>query len=87
MIIIPILNNDDEIQTHGIVMIVLVIHNLDGAHSNDHNHQVLIRMLMCVPANTKHMYNICTMLDQRQGCWADDVQMLYKCFVFAGVSK
>ena len=36
------------------------------------------------PANTKHMYNICTMLDQRRRRWADVVQMLYKCFVFAG---
>ena len=29
----------------------------------------------------KHLYNICTMLDLRR--WADVVQMLYKCFVFA----
>ena len=25
------------------------------------------------------------MLDQRRGRWADVVQMLYKCFVFAGI--
>ena len=36
------------------------------------------------PVNTKHLYNICTMLDQRRRRWADFVQMLYKCFVFAG---
>ena len=36
------------------------------------------------PANTKHLYSICTMLDQRRRRWADVVQMLYKCFVFAG---
>ena len=36
------------------------------------------------PANTKHSYDICTMLDQRRRRWADVVQMLYKCFVFAG---
>ena len=36
------------------------------------------------PANTKHLYKICTMLDQRRRRWADVVQMLYKCFVFAG---
>ena len=36
------------------------------------------------PANTKHLYNICTMLDQRRRRWADVVQMLYKCFVLAG---
>ena len=38
-----------------------------------------------IPANTKHLYNICTMLDQRKRRWADVVQMLYKCFVFAGI--
>ena len=36
------------------------------------------------PANTKHLHNICTMLGQRRIRWADVVQMLYKCFVFAG---
>ena len=35
---------------------------------------------------SKHLYNICTMLDQRRRRWADVVQMLYKCFVFAGLS-
>ena len=32
------------------------------------------------PANTKHLYKICTMLDQRRRRWAGVVQMLYKCF-------
>ena len=36
------------------------------------------------PVNTKQLNNISTMLDQRQRRWADVVQMLYKCFVFAG---
>ena len=36
------------------------------------------------PVNTKHLYSICTMLDQRLRRWSDVVQMLYKCFVFAG---
>ena len=36
-----------------------------------------------LPANTTHLYNICTMWDQRRRCWADVVQMLYKCFVFS----
>ena len=36
------------------------------------------------PANTKHLYNICTMLVQRRRRWTDVVQMLCKCFVFAG---
>ena len=37
-----------------------------------------------VSVNTKHLYNICTMLDQRRRRWADVLQMLYKSFVFAG---
>ena len=37
------------------------------------------------PANTRLLYNICTMLDQRQRRWADVVQMLYKSFVFVGL--
>ena len=28
------------------------------------------------PVNTKHLYSICTMLDQRRRRWADVVQML-----------
>ena len=35
-------------------------------------------------ANTKHLYNICTMLDQRRRCWADVVQNVIQMFVFAG---
>ena len=30
------------------------------------------------PVNTKHWYNICTMLDQRRRRWSNIVQMLYK---------
>ena len=36
------------------------------------------------PANTQHLYNICTMLHQRRRRWSNIVQMLYKCLVFAG---
>ena len=36
------------------------------------------------PVNTKHLYNIRTMLGQRRRRWADVVQMLYKCFVLTG---
>ena len=38
-----------------------------------------------IPANTKHLNNICTMLDRRRIRCADVVQMLCKCFVFAGI--
>ena len=38
------------------------------------------------PANTKHLYNICTMLDQRQRRWAGVVQMLYKMFCVCWVA-
>ena len=33
------------------------------------------------PANTKHLYNICTTSAPRR--WFNIVQMVYKCFVFA----
>ena len=39
------------------------------------------------PVNTKHLYNICTIWNQRQKRWADVVQILYNCFVFAGNSS
>ena len=35
-------------------------------------------------ANTKHLYNICTTSAQLLRRWSNIVQMLYKCFVFAG---
>ena len=34
------------------------------------------------PANTKHLYNICTTAAQRLRRWSTIVQMLCKCFVF-----
>ena len=36
------------------------------------------------PVNTKHLYNICIVWDQRRKRWADVAQMLYKCIAFAG---
>ena len=36
------------------------------------------------PVNTKYLYNICTMLDQRRRRWTSVVHMLYESFVFAG---
>ena len=38
-----------------------------------------------IPVNTKHLYNICTMLGQRRRRWAGVVQMLFKAFVSAGM--
>ena len=38
------------------------------------------------PVNTTHLYNICTMSDQRRRSWADIVQMLYICCVLNGTS-
>ena len=65
-------------------------------YCREYHHGYLIRvhrktvsrdsLLFSITANTKHLYNICTMLDQRWERWADVVQMLYKCFVFAGIS-
>ena len=40
-----------------------------------------------IPANTKHLYNICTTSAQRLRRWSNIVQMLYKCFVFAGINQ
>ena len=37
-------------------------------------------------ANTKHWYNICAKSAQRRKRWADFAQMLYQCFVFAGIT-
>ena len=37
-----------------------------------------------IPANTKYLYDICTMSAQRRRRWADVVQMLYKYFVSGG---
>ena len=34
----------------------------------------------------KHLYNICKTSAQRLRRWSNIVQMLYKCFVFAGMS-
>ena len=36
------------------------------------------------PADTKHLYNICTTTAQHFRRWSSIVQMLYKCFVSAG---
>ena len=44
-----------------------------------------VSLCVIIPANTKYLYNICTMLDQRRRRWADVVQMLYKCFVLAWI--
>ena len=38
-----------------------------------------------IPANTKDLYNVWTTLAQRLRRWSNIVQMLYKCFVFAGM--
>ena len=39
-----------------------------------------------IPVNTKHLYTICAPLNQRLRRWSSIVQMLYKCFVFTGIS-
>ena len=37
------------------------------------------------PANRKHLYNICAMLDKRRRRWVDVEQIYHKCFVLAGL--
>ena len=43
---------------------------------NRQEHTSTINMIKADPENTKHFYNICTMLDQRRRRWADVVQMI-----------
>ena len=38
--------------------------------------------LKAFPPNTKHLYKICTMLNQHGRRWAGVVQILHKCFAF-----
>ena len=40
-------------------------------------------MVDTIPANMKHLYNICTTSSERLRGWSNIVQMLYKSFVFA----
>ena len=59
-------------------------------HSSARSHLRNISVLSCTcgrtysPANTKKMYNIYTMLDQRRRRWVDVSKMLYTYFVFTG---
>ena len=49
-----------------------------------HGYDVTLLSLI-IPVNTKHLYKNCTMLDQPRKRWTAVVQVLYKCFVFAGM--
>ena len=68
-----------DIVNHSISKIFVNAHDLDAYYI----HLFYTHFLNGFSANTKHLYTICTMLNQRRG--ADVVQMLYKCFVFAGL--
>ena len=39
------------------------------------------------PADTKYLYNICTIFAQRRRRWADVVQMLYKCLCLPSMKR
>ena len=43
--------------------------------------------VILILVNRKLLYNICTMLVQRRIRRADVQQMLYKCFVLAGIQR
>ena len=62
---------------------VCEVYCLGGGRCHTTDYCVAHKQITYFPSNTKHLYNIYTMLDQRQRRWADVVQMLYKCFVFA----
>ena len=55
------------------------------ARNNDFNGDIPGIMLISKQCykNKNILYNICTMPDQRQRRWAEVLQMLYKCSVFA----
>ena len=38
-----------------------------------------------IPANTKHLHNICKTSAERIRRWSNIVQMLYKCFFITGL--
>ena len=57
--------------------VTLPLHDYDWATA-------VLCVCIATPANTKHLYNICTTSTQRLWRWFNIVQMLYKCFVFAG---
>ena len=62
----------------------LFIYLLKQEHLNKRNAlQLQLGEKIAYPANTKHLYNICTTSAQRRR-WSNIVQMLYKCFVFTG---
>ena len=44
-----------------------------------------VSVSICCPVNTEHLYNICTMLNQRRRRWADVVQILYNVLCLLGV--
>ena len=57
-------------------MIVFLHHVYSLPKMNITITQRLHFMITIIPAITKHIYNISTMLDQRRIRWADVVQML-----------
>ena len=48
------------------------------------NSSSVTRSYKQTPANTKHLYNICTTSAQRLRRWTNIVQMLYKCLCLLG---
>ena len=40
-----------------------------------------------IPVKAKHLYSICTMMDQRQRRWAAVVRMVYAWFSFTGMPR
>ena len=58
-------------------------------YSDAKSHGVFKSMssLCGIPVNTKHVNNICAMLDLGPRRWTDVVQTLCKCVVSAGISS
>ena len=56
----------------------------DSVMQVNNSNNCLLYKKAATPANTKHLYNICTTSAQRLRRWSNIVQMLYKCFVLTG---
>ena len=54
-------------------------------HPNIKSTRIERGVLAGARVNTKHLYNICTTMDQRLRRCSNIEQMLYKCFVFVGI--
>ena len=63
---------------------VLILSNLVNVDMSDTRQCGSMMCQRSYSVNTKRLYSMCTTPAQRIRRWYNIVQMLYKCFVFAG---